>query len=288
MYLIYLDESGNSGVNLQDPQQPIFVLCALVVPEDKWLPVEIELQDSIDRFFPQPRPAGFEVHTNELINPRGYFRTFPVQHRLDFLQEWMTIAESNGLKVIYRAIAKKRLAQWIQNTYGAGVNINPHVVAFPLVAQVINSYLKSEPGSPLGILIADENKDVEYDIEKAIRLLRVDKSHLRLSQIIEKGFFVESHKSFFLQLCDLCAFCARRMEEQKAGVPVKALDQTIIPWVTPLIHRGTESMPDVLTWLQDNQVQKKGAARDKVAGPEKVRTTLVAKKKHTKSPLRPQ
>jgi len=47
-------------------------------------------------------------------------------------------------------------------------------------------------------------------------------------------------------------------------------------------------MPDVLTWLQENQVQKKGAARDKVAGPEKVRTTLVAKKKNTKSPPRPQ
>jgi len=197
MYLIYLDESGNSGVNLQNPQQPIFVLCALVVPEDKWLPIETKLQAGIDRFFPQPRPDDFEVHTNELINPRGFFRSFQVQHRLDFLQDWMRIAERNGLKVIYRAIVKKRLAHWIQNTYGSGVIINPHVVAFPLVAQVINSFLKSEPGSPLGILIADENKDVEYDVEKAIRLLRVDKSHLRLSQIIEKGFFVSSRTRVF-------------------------------------------------------------------------------------------
>jgi len=28
MHLIYLDESGNSGTNLTDPQQPIFVLGA--------------------------------------------------------------------------------------------------------------------------------------------------------------------------------------------------------------------------------------------------------------------
>lgn len=77
------------------------------------------------------------------------------------------------------------------------------------------------------------------DVEKAIRLLRVEPSALRLSQIIEKGFFIESDKSLFLQLCDLCAFSARRLEEQKAGVPVKALDENCIPWVKPLVHRGT-------------------------------------------------
>jgi hypothetical protein len=232
------------------------------VPEGKWLPIEIELQASIDRFFPQPRPDDFEVHANELINPRGFFRTIPIKHRLEFLEDWMQIAARNELKVIYRAIVKKRYARWLQTAFGGGVVINPHVAAFPLVAQVLNSYLKAEPGTPLGILISDENKDVEYDVEKTIRLLRGDSSHLRLSQIIEKGFFIESHKSLFLQLCDVCAFCARRMEEQKAGVPVKALDQTIIPWVRPLIHRGTESLPDVLTWLQEQEVQKKGAARD--------------------------
>jgi len=44
MYLIYFDESGNTGNKLNDPQQPLFVLCALAVPEDKWLQVEQDLQ----------------------------------------------------------------------------------------------------------------------------------------------------------------------------------------------------------------------------------------------------
>jgi Protein of unknown function (DUF3800) len=34
MYLIYLDESGNTGNNLQETQQPVFVLAALLVPEE--------------------------------------------------------------------------------------------------------------------------------------------------------------------------------------------------------------------------------------------------------------
>ena len=123
MYLIYLDESGNSGTNLHESQQPVFVLCALVVPEGKWLPIEIELQASIDRFFPHPRPEDFEVHANELINPRGFFRTIPIKHRLEFLENWMQIAARNELKVIYRAIVKKRYARWLQTAFGGGVVI---------------------------------------------------------------------------------------------------------------------------------------------------------------------
>ena len=139
---------------------------------------------------------------------------------------------------------------------------------------MLNDYLRSLPQAPLGILISDENKDVMYDVEKSIRLLRGDRGGLGLSQIIEKGFFIESDKSLPLQLCDLCALCLRRLEEQKTGLPIKPLDQNCIPWVQPLIHRGAEPLADVLAWLA--ATTKKGAARDLVSGTDKVRTTLVA------------
>lgn len=257
MYLVYLDESGNTGNNLHEAQQPIFVLAALVVPEQKWLSLETDLQSAIENAFPSPRPADFEVHANEIINPRGYFRQFPIQQRLAFFQAWMALAKKHELRVIYRAIAKKRYARWLLEAFGPGVMINPHVAAFPLVAQVLNEHLRSLPGSPLGILISDENKDVMRDVEKSLRLLRGDQGGLRLSQIIEKGFFIESHQSLPLQLCDLCAFCLRRMEEQKAGLTVKRLDENCIPWVKPLVHRGAEPLADVLTWLQSQQKKER-------------------------------
>ena len=83
------------------------------------------------------------------------------------------------------------------------------------------------PGSPLGILISDENQEVMPDIEKSIRLLRGEEGSLRLSQIVEKGFFIESQKSHILQLCDLCAYAIRRAEEQKIGHPVKPAEAAI-------------------------------------------------------------
>jgi hypothetical protein len=75
------------------------------------------------------------------------------------------------------------------DTYGPGVVINPHNVAFVLISQVVNEFLRQSEGTPLGILIADENHEVMPDVEKLIRLLRGENGTLKLSQIIEKGFF---------------------------------------------------------------------------------------------------
>jgi hypothetical protein len=47
------------------------------------------------------------------------------------------------------------------------------------------------------------------------------------------------------------------MEEEKAGLSIKPIDQTIIPWVKPLIHRGAESRPDVLAWLASQQKKER-------------------------------
>jgi len=166
MHLIYFDESGQTGNNLNDASQPIFVLAALVVPESAWLPVEKDLLAAVEKYFPPPRPGRFEIHATALRNGEGYFRQFPVAHRLAFRDECLQIARKNRLKLIYRAIAKRRFQQWVQATFGAGVLINPHVFAFPLVARVVDEYLKSLPAAPLGIFIADENREIIGDVEK--------------------------------------------------------------------------------------------------------------------------
>jgi hypothetical protein len=172
MILAYLDESGNSGNNLTHPDQPIFCLSALLVPAASWVAIEADLFSTIEQFFPSPRPSDFEIHASELINPRGFFRSFPIQHRLDFLNAALSIARHHHLKVIYRAILNRRYLRWREATFGAGVIINPHLAAFPLVAHVVHNYLKTQPSSPLGIFISDENREIMFDVEKAQKILR--------------------------------------------------------------------------------------------------------------------
>jgi len=258
--MIYLDESGNTGVDLANVHQPVFVLGALCVPEERWLRLETDLTSLGDRFFPAARPDDFELHATELINPRGYFRQYSIAHRLDFYREALNVAAQHQLRFVYRSIVKKNFARWLTNAFGAGVLINPHVAAFALVAQVIQEHLKSLPGAPLGIFIADDNREVSPDVEKSIRILRSDPSKLRLGQIIEKGFFIDSRTSLPLQLCDLCTYAARRREERLAGFTVKPIDQHCIPWLDPLVHRGNESFPDVVAWLESQQKKERPGA----------------------------
>lgn len=257
MHLIYLDESGQTGTNLRDTVQPVFVLGALIVPESCWLTLEKDLQLAVEKFFPSPRPEDFEIHATEISNPRnGYTKQFSIAHRLGFRDEWFRIAKKHALKFVYRAISKKRFANWSYSTFGSGVDINPHIAAFPLVARVVDDLLKSLPGSPLGIFISDENREVVGDVEKAIRFFRGTEGDLKLGHIIEKGFFIESEKSLVLQLCDLCVYTARRREEKKLGLAVKPIDEGGIPLIEPLIHVGDERLRDVNAWLE--QEQKKG------------------------------
>ena len=165
----------------------------------------------------------------------------------------MQVANDHQLAFIYRAITKKRYATWLDRQYGAGIIINPHIAAFPLVAQTVNRYLRSLGSNQLGILINDENKEVVSDIERTTRLLRADPGSLHLDRIIEKSFFIDSAKSHVLQLADLCTFHARKLEEIKIGLLEKTIDAQGISLLEPLIHRGDEAMPDVLAWLTQQQ-----------------------------------
>ena len=119
---------------------------------------------------------------------------------------------------------------------GTGIVVNPHVAAFPLVARVVDDWLKSLPGSPLGIFISDENKEIVRDVEKSIKVLRGIEGTLKLGQIIEKGFFIDSTKSVILQLCDLCAVSLRKREEAKAGFRDNPLHHSGIVLLEPPIH----------------------------------------------------
>jgi hypothetical protein len=125
MYLVYVDESGNTGTNFNDAQQPIFVLSSLIVPEERWLAIERELEKSIRDLFPELAEQEAEIHATDLRNGCGDFSKVPVSERLALRDSWLAIAGSFELKVIYRAIAKKRFQAWLHTTFGTGVLINP-------------------------------------------------------------------------------------------------------------------------------------------------------------------
>jgi hypothetical protein len=256
MHLVYFDESGNSGNNLNDSEQPMFVLGALIVPEACWQAVEADLEAPVEEYFPDIAASGAEIHAGDLRASRGCFKGIAVPERVAMRDAWLTVGQKYRLKFVYRSIEKKRYQRWMHETFGVGIAINPHVAAFPLVSMVVNSYLAGQKA--LGMFISDENKEIVRDIEKSIRQLRIASGPLRLSQIIEKGFFIDSAKSRVLQLCDMCVLHARKKEEAQIGIPLKPIDVEGVKLLEPLVLRGNEQIWDVIAWLKEER-QKGGA-----------------------------
>lgn len=255
MHLIYLDESGNTGNHLNDPQQPIFVLGALIVPETCWQALERDLEQTLSSLFPDIASAGEEIHAGDLRANRGAFKGVPASKRVELRDAWMKLAQSHQLRFVYRSIEKSKYQIWLRETFGAGVTINPHIAAFPLVALVVNGFLRKSRN--LGILISDDNKEVVKDLEKSTKQLRLADGPIKLSQIVEKCFFIDSTKSRILQLCDLCSLHARKKEEGKSSSEnLKAFDANGITLLEPLIYRGNEQIWDVLEWLKQSRGSK--------------------------------
>lgn len=264
MQLIYIDESGNSGTNLSDPQQPVFVLGALLIPEVSWKSLveatEVLLKP-MEKFFGNE----FELHTHKLINGNGKWRDIPINDRLDLIDQLMSLLSLHRTKFIYQFIVKKQFARWVDKQYGGAAVLNPHVAAFPRLAADINRSLQNGKSSDLGILICDDNREVHLDIETSLRLLQRDPGSLRLDRIIEKGFFIDSRKCIPLQLVDICVYYARKTEERLIGASTRKIDDAPIEALNKLTADREKEDPtfDLFEWggLETHYSKIKGAAR---------------------------
>ena len=257
MHLIYLDESGQSGNNLNDLSQPIFVLAALVVPEARWLPVEKELLAAVAAFFLRRAPTASRFTPLPCAMGKATSANSP--------SRTVSISVTSACKSRKSTASSSLIAPSPRNGFKTGCRppLAPGCssiprFAFPLVARVVDEYLKSLPSAPLGIFISDENREITGDVEKAIRLLRGTEGTLKLGQIIEKGFFIDSATSLLTQLCDVCAYCARKREEVQAGAALKPIDKRGVELIEPLIHRGNEAFQDTMDWMIALQKERSG------------------------------
>ena len=94
MNFVYIDESGNTGLNLKDPQQPVFLLAALIVPESKWFLLEERFFDIAKRHFGDPLPYPFEVQAKDLKSGRGVFVSLNFAQQTSFRDEMLLLCQA--------------------------------------------------------------------------------------------------------------------------------------------------------------------------------------------------
>ncbi len=255
MFLVYIDESGNTGLNFKDNQQPVFLLSALIIHSSQWFQAEKDFHFILDKYLGDNTGDDFELHAIALKTGSGIFKTLPLEKRILFRNEILELIHSYKFHLIYRRIIKKAYENFCIEQYGTGIKVDPYIMALPFVCMEVNDYLKKQKGA-LGMLIFDEQKQYLSDIERSLKLLRLSSdSILKTTHLIEKGFFVNSKHSFAIQLVDMASYYVRKYEESKSGFKVSDIDKQTFPLIEKIIIPGDNSYTkDIFEWIRKNHI----------------------------------
>lgn len=221
MHFFYMDESGDTGKNLSDPNQPVMVLGGIAVRDKAWNKTQEALRSIVDAFFGGSTPSGFEFHSNDALSPNGdgFFVGQPLEERTRLAKDLLSLLASHNHGTFYTAIDKSLLRD---QDLGWVIEYNPkrpYPVAFDANLSSINKHVKLRLGaSARGMVFFDEKKTHHNDVRALMRSRRfeVAKSH-RIKWVVEFGHPLDSRANPMIQLADLVAFSARRFLELEHG-----------------------------------------------------------------------
>lgn len=221
MHFFYLDESGDTGCNLTDQNQKIFILGGLSVADKKWNNTKDKIDEIISEYFDGEIPNNFELHSTELLSPtgEGHFSGHDIERRLTLVKDVLKLVSDLGHYVHYVAIDKPVL-----NTHECSYDTvfdcqNPYYLGFDYMITYMNWHVKCNLGqSARGMVIIDEKDGYHDSIEKIIHNRRylVPNTH-KVKWIVEFSYPVDSRKNPMIQLSDLIVLCLRKFFEIDKG-----------------------------------------------------------------------
>ncbi|MFW6046478.1 MAG: DUF3800 domain-containing protein [Candidatus Woesearchaeota archaeon] len=221
MHFFYLDESGDTGHDLQNPEQPIMVLGGISISDKKWNKTQTEFARIISDYFNEEIPDDFELHSTELLSPNGDgpFHGHSMENRTDLAKKLLKTLAPKGHSIHYIGFDKRQISEI---TCGATLSFNPsrpYELGFDYLITYINWFLKKNRGSSArGLIILDEKRDQYDNIERILynRRFETMKSH-RVKWIVEFGYPIDSKKNPMIQLSDLVVYCTRKFLEIENG-----------------------------------------------------------------------
>lgn len=215
MYLVYFDESGDSGLT-NSPSQ-YFALAGVIAHEDYWL---ILLNDLIDfrRYLKSTYglPMRVELRANSLIHKKKEFRALSISRkdRLMIFQEALKFLHTHSelLQVFAIVIDKGKVKK-------KGIDIR--TLAWEYALQRVQNTLESFSDGLVeehAVIFPDEGH--HFLIRKLIRKMRRHNyvpsfyggasRKILTERIIEDPNDRLSHESYLIQLADLSAYAAAR------------------------------------------------------------------------------
>lgn len=221
MHFFYLDESGCTGRDLTNRDQPVFVLGGLSVRDKGWDLTHAEVVRVTSAYFGGNLPQGFELHSDELLSPNGdgpfagHDRGRRNRLALDLLA--VLVKRKHGVHVV--GIDKRKiLATAVPGEMPYDVKA-PYLLAYDYLISHIDWTISTRLGrSAMGMIILDDKREFSGEISR-IALWRRSPAALGnpARRITEFSHAVDSAKNPMVQLSDLIVYVTRRFLEMEGG-----------------------------------------------------------------------
>jgi len=221
MHFFYNDESGDTGRDLQNAEQPIFVLGGVSLSDEKWNNTQQEYTRIVSSYFNNEIPENFELHSTELLSPHGNgpFEGQSMENRTRFAKEILNILVSQSHNVHLIGFDKRKIHETPCGASLAFHPSRPYQLGFDYLITYINWFIRNRLGrTARGLIILDEKRDQHAPIERIMynRRFETVQAH-RVKRIVEFGYPVDSQKNPMIQLSDLIVYCSRRLYEIENG-----------------------------------------------------------------------
>ena len=216
MWLCYLDESGNTGRRLDDADQPVHWIVAVLVSESNALAFADALT-SIRREALPPLAGRSELHGSELYSGTGPWAGVEPDRRIATYRSALTLLGEYGCGVAFASIDKPRLAAKYPNPD------SPHLLALQFLIEKLDIFFagQTDPLRQRGLLIADETHEHElFAIDLVARMQEHGFGQVAgrtLTRVVDTVHFVRSETNAGVQLADLVAYLVNRRSRVLPG-----------------------------------------------------------------------
>ena len=172
MYLMYADESGNTGTDYDNKQQPIFVLAGILIEEQKW--------HEINNYFNKEKVKIWnlfktnEIHTAEIFSPRrkSIFRHDNWSINLDILEKIVSLISELDLSAMFIAIDKKDFKRSVNVIFKNTLKVDPYIYSFGMLYDNVSEKLYKYNNK--GIIFLDDIITIPIQLHNVYPILSKD------------------------------------------------------------------------------------------------------------------
>lgn len=213
MYLMYADESGNTGTDLDNKSQPNFTIAGILIKDTDWYVLNYLFQKRKIEICPELKSS--EVHTSDIFSSskskrKGYdFRKYSLSEILSILESLVDFIVEHKIQIIAAPMTKQGFKKYCLEHFGSSFKVDPYLYNFARLSNEYNNFLIKNNSN--GMIFVDEIQDKMLDVNLMYEKLFLNNFECNTNNIIEKVVYTHSDDNNFIQLADICAFYINKL-----------------------------------------------------------------------------